>query len=357
MSDKKYLDLDGLNYLAGKVATKDLSNVENATFFAKAKTAGAGGIPTVTTAGTGSTYTATVPGVTSLAVGTRVCIIPHTVSTSTTPTLNVNSLGAKQIRRNMSNSATSDQVGYTASWLAANKPFMVVYSGTYWIVEGMAKPAAADLYGSLAATKVSLSDATATALGLASGANAEDALTALDEAVASGNGMKLLRTSTISSVVQSITINTSDLDLSNVKQLRIVACGPFNTYDVYGYQWGLRLNGLTTGYRWNNMFNDPGDTKKTYGYMGWCHSRIEGDELWINIDLYLGERYIRYRATTYSVYTNSSGTLGDYYNNHYEGVIYGPGRGNLTSITLGAFEADEPLEIMSGFEVSLWAMY
>lgn len=107
----------------------------------------------ITTAGTGAAYTATVPGITELKVGASFIMIPHVVSASTTPTLDVNGLGAKGIKRRLSNLSTSVQAGYTATWLAVNKPFRIVYDGTNWIVEGHEKPTSADLYGTLPVEK------------------------------------------------------------------------------------------------------------------------------------------------------------------------------------------------------------
>lgn len=107
----------------------------------------------VTTAGTGAAYTATVPGITSLTAGASFIMVPHTASTSTAPTLNVNGLGAKTIKRRISSIATTLQSGYTSSWLASGKPFRVIYDGTYWITDGHDKPVAADLYGTLAISK------------------------------------------------------------------------------------------------------------------------------------------------------------------------------------------------------------
>ena len=107
----------------------------------------------ITTAGSGSAYTATVSGITTLTAGVSFIMIPHTASASTAPTLNVNSLGAKTLRRRLSSLATSVQAGYTSTWLAANVPFRVTYDGTQWIVENQNKPAAADLYGTLAVNK------------------------------------------------------------------------------------------------------------------------------------------------------------------------------------------------------------
>lgn len=106
----------------------------------------------ITTGGTGAAYTATVSGITSLTAGASFVMIPNTVSTSTAPTLNVNSLGAKTIRRRVSNATTSTAAGYNASWLAANKPIRVEYDGTYWIAD-LPQPSAADISGTLAVGK------------------------------------------------------------------------------------------------------------------------------------------------------------------------------------------------------------
>ena len=98
----------------------------------------------------GVNYVATVPSVTQLTTGVSFIMIPGKASASTTPTLNVNGLGAKNIRRRLSNLATAVQAGYTTTWLAVNRPFRVTYDGTQWIVEGHEKPVGADLYGAAA---------------------------------------------------------------------------------------------------------------------------------------------------------------------------------------------------------------
>lgn len=103
----------------------------------------------VTTSGTGAAYTATVAGITTLAAGVSFIMVTHTVSTTKTPTLNVNSLGAKGIRRRLSNAVGSVQSGYANGWLVSGKPFHVMYDGTYWIVQDLPKIAVADLYGTL----------------------------------------------------------------------------------------------------------------------------------------------------------------------------------------------------------------
>ena len=110
-------------------------------------------VPVVTTTGDGAAYLATVPDIDTLTAGVSFVMIPHVVSTSTAPTLNVNGLGAKTIRRRLSAIATGVQSGYTASWLAVNIPYRVIYDGTFWIVEGNTKPSASDLYGAVPVDK------------------------------------------------------------------------------------------------------------------------------------------------------------------------------------------------------------
>ena len=92
----------------------------------------------------GVAYTATVPGVTELVTGASFIMIPGKTSTSLTPTINVNGLGDKPIRRKLSNIYTNVHAGYTLSWLYAGVPFRLIYDGRAkvgtitgcWIVEG-----------------------------------------------------------------------------------------------------------------------------------------------------------------------------------------------------------------------------
>ena len=102
----------------------------------------------VATAGTGAAYTATVDGITALVAGLSFIMIPHVVSTVVNPTLNVNGLGAKNIRRRLSNSTVSTTTGSVAGWLGANKPIRVTYDGTYWIAD-LDRPNVADVYGTM----------------------------------------------------------------------------------------------------------------------------------------------------------------------------------------------------------------
>lgn len=109
------------------------------------------GVYTATASSTdGIAYTATVPGITALTAGASFIMIPNKASTSKAPTLNVNGLGAKPIRRRLSSLTTSLQQGYSTNWIALNKPFTVVYDGTAWVIEGLTKTDGADVYGAVA---------------------------------------------------------------------------------------------------------------------------------------------------------------------------------------------------------------
>ena len=149
----------GVGDLLNGKANADLSNVDDDTFKAKAESAGVGGdeacgvIDVGTTEGTGEAYSVTIDGINSLKTGLAIILTPHTVSTSTTPTLNVNGLGAKEIRRRLSIQCTTPSAGYAASWLAEGKPVLLIFDGTYWIVIGQSRPVASDLSGVL---KISL---------------------------------------------------------------------------------------------------------------------------------------------------------------------------------------------------------
>lgn len=97
----------------------------------------------------GVSYTATIDKLTELYTGLTITIVPDKTSTTVNPTLNVNSLGAKNIKRRLSNIYTSVQSGYSASWISINNPFQLIYDGTQWIVNGVSKPSASDLYGAI----------------------------------------------------------------------------------------------------------------------------------------------------------------------------------------------------------------
>lgn len=106
------------------------------------------GVNPITTTGNGSAYVASVPHISTLVAGATFTMIPHVVSTATSPTLNVNGLGAKAIRQRLSNSTLLTAPGAEANWLAAGKPVEVVYDGSFWIVD-FVRPNMASAYGVL----------------------------------------------------------------------------------------------------------------------------------------------------------------------------------------------------------------
>lgn len=108
-----------------------------------------GGIPIVTTSGDGGAYTATVDGISALTAGMKVTIIPHVTSTTTSPTLNVNSLGAKSIRMPITYNSSATSVGFVTSWIVKNIPITVEYDGTYWKTVSCPRPSAQYLYGTV----------------------------------------------------------------------------------------------------------------------------------------------------------------------------------------------------------------
>lgn len=102
----------------------------------------------VVTEGDGSAYTAIVEGITELTAGVSFVMKPHVVSAAVNPTLNVNGLGAKYIRRRVSSSTNTTSVGASDDWLAASKPIVVTYDGMFWIAD-LPRPNASDIMGAV----------------------------------------------------------------------------------------------------------------------------------------------------------------------------------------------------------------
>ena len=128
--------------------------------------------PVTASSTNGIAYTATVTGIDSLYVGASFIMLPNRVSASQSVTLNVNNLGAKDVRRRVSSGPSSTASGYNNDWLAANKPVRVMYDGLYWIVD-IIQPHASDLMGSVPITK--------------GGTGATDGSTGLANLLAAGN--------------------------------------------------------------------------------------------------------------------------------------------------------------------------
>lgn len=103
----------------------------------------------ITSAGTGAAYTATVKAIEALKAGANFVMVPHATSTTTAPTLNVNGLGAKNIRMRISSSPKSTIQLPSKDFLTNGKPVRLIYDGQYWIVDDMVQPNANGLYGTV----------------------------------------------------------------------------------------------------------------------------------------------------------------------------------------------------------------
>lgn len=107
----------------------------------------------VMTAGNGAAYTVTIPGLDVIAAGTSIVIIPHVTSTTKTPTLNVNGLGAVAIRRRLSSGTDSVKEGSKTTMFYANRAIKLTYSVVgstgYWLADEYPKPDATDLDGAV----------------------------------------------------------------------------------------------------------------------------------------------------------------------------------------------------------------
>lgn len=109
---------------------------------------GQGSIPIVNaTSADGVTYTANSKDINSLTSGLAIFFIPDKTSTTATPTLNINGLGAKNIRRKISMGTGTTANGGITTWLYKDRPSLFVYDGSYWLPLEFTKPAAQDLYG------------------------------------------------------------------------------------------------------------------------------------------------------------------------------------------------------------------
>lgn len=102
----------------------------------------------VSTNGNGSAYTAFISDF-SLGTGASIVMIPNVTSTTTTPTLNVSSTGAKNIRMRLSSNTSSTIPLIRANFLTQYKPVKLTYDGVYWVIDDFIQPDANNLYGTL----------------------------------------------------------------------------------------------------------------------------------------------------------------------------------------------------------------
>jgi hypothetical protein len=111
--------------------------------------------PVAVTSSDGVNYIATASQVKAASLselkGVKLVIIPNITSTNAyNVSLDVNGLGAKLIKR-WDNTDTGEFWSFTKpGWFKAGYPTTVTFNGTYWMIEGMNKPYASDLSGSVA---------------------------------------------------------------------------------------------------------------------------------------------------------------------------------------------------------------
>lgn len=165
----KYKDKAGNLYLMLPITSTD--NVEGLDeLIDEAKVLGTAVAATSTD---GVAYVATVPGITALTAGLSFVMIPNTISTSRSTTLNVNNLGAKSLRIRVSGYTATTTSPMTTNWLSNNKPVRVTYDGMWWVAE-VVIPSAQQLYGNVQAEDVDYSNTS-------SGLTATQVQAAIDE--------------------------------------------------------------------------------------------------------------------------------------------------------------------------------
>lgn len=170
----KYKDKSGNLYLMLPITSVDNVNgleelVETAKILANS-------VPATST--DGIAYSATVSGITALTAGQSFIMVPNKQSTSKSTTLNVNGLGAKNLRVRVSGYTATTSSPVTTNWMAAGKPVRVTYDGMWWVAE-IVIPSAQQMYGSVPAEDVSYSNTN-------SGMTATQVQAAIDE-LANGN--------------------------------------------------------------------------------------------------------------------------------------------------------------------------
>lgn len=97
-------------------------------------------VPVTATSNDGVAYAATVPGLTALTAGFSFIMVPDRISTSTNTTLNVNGLGAKNLRIRSTGYTSTTVSPSAANWLGNGKPVRVTYDGMWWVADVVADP-------------------------------------------------------------------------------------------------------------------------------------------------------------------------------------------------------------------------
>lgn len=132
------------------MASADLSDVSGVDFAKKAVQSSADGIYTAES-DDGVAYTVTIPGITELKNGMRIMISPARNSASTSPTLDVNGLGTKNIRLPLSFNTIASATPRLTTFYTAGKPILLMYDEDYghgtWKAVEKPRVSAQDLYG------------------------------------------------------------------------------------------------------------------------------------------------------------------------------------------------------------------
>ena len=100
----------------------------------------------------GKVYTVNLPGVAKLYTGLEITIIPDTTSTTTIPSLNINGLGAVNLKRRITSNTRTTVQSENENFLYQEQPIRVIYNGSVWVAD-LARANAADIYGSVPVEK------------------------------------------------------------------------------------------------------------------------------------------------------------------------------------------------------------
>ena len=107
----------------------------------------------------GIAYSATAPGISELYAGLEITIIPQVESTSETITLDVNGLGAKNVRLPLSSNTTTLVMPEQPNYYTAGRPVKLRYDATWlnnkgaWVAAERQRTSGSDLYGSVITVK------------------------------------------------------------------------------------------------------------------------------------------------------------------------------------------------------------
>lgn len=104
----------------------------------------------VITDGSGKDYTATLKGYSQYTTGDVLVVLPHTNSTHVSPTLNINGLGTRPIKRRSISGSTTLSI---AGALKYNVPLVLVYNGAEFVMQDAQPYGGRDFYTPVATAK------------------------------------------------------------------------------------------------------------------------------------------------------------------------------------------------------------